>query len=39
MLQRVKYVTPQFFEKHKYKIKAIKVVLVIFKSAKQSCNM
>ena len=37
MLQRVKYVTPQFFEKQKYKIKAIKVVLELFKLAKQSC--
>ena len=28
-----------FFEKQKYKIKAIKVVLDLFKLAKQSCNM
>ena len=39
MLQRVKYVTSHFFEKQKYKIKAIKVVLDLFKLAKQSCNM
>ena len=39
MLQRVKYVTPHFFEKQKYKIKAIKVVLELFKLAKQLCNM
>ena len=28
-----------FFEKQKYKIKAIKVVLDLFKLAKQSCYM
>ena len=39
MLHRVKYVTSYFFEKQKYKIKAIKVVLELFKLAKQSCNM
>ena len=38
MLQRVEYVTPHFFEKQKYKIKAIKEVLELFKLAKQSCN-
>ena len=38
MLQCVIYVTPHFFEKQKYKIKAIKVVLELFKLAKQSCN-
>ena len=30
MLRRVKYVTPQFFEKQKYKIKAIKVSHRVF---------
>ena len=39
MLQRVKYVTPHFFEKQKYKIKAIIVVFELFKLAKKSCNM
>ena len=39
MLQRVKYVIPHFFEKQKYKIKAIKVVFELFSLAKQSCNM
>ena len=39
MLQRVKYVTPHFFEKQKYIIKAIKVALELFKLAKQSCSM
>ena len=39
LLQRVKYVTPQFLEKQKYKIKALKVVFELFKLAKQSCNM
>ena len=39
MLQRVKYVTPHSFEKQKYIIKAIKVVLELFNLAKQSCNM
>ena len=38
MLQRVKYVTPHFFYKQKYKIKAIKVVLELFKLAKQPCT-
>ena len=39
MLQRVEYVTHHFFEKQKYKTKAIKGVLEPFKLAKQSCNM
>ena len=39
MLQRVKYVTPHFFEKQKYKTKAIKVVLELFNLAKQSFYM
>ena len=39
MLQRVKYVSSHLFEKQKYKIKTIKVVLELFKLAKQSCNM
>ena len=39
MLQHVKYVTPHFFEKQKYKIKAIEVVFELFKLANQSCNM
>ena len=30
---------PSFFEKQKYKIKANKMVLELFKMAKQSCNM
>ena len=30
---------PSFFEKQKYKIKAIKIVLELFELAKQSCNM
>ena len=30
---------PLFFEKQKYIIKAIKVVLELFKLANQSCNM
>ena len=39
VLHRVKYVTPHFFEKQKYKIEAIKVVLDLFKLAKEPCNM
>ena len=39
VLQRVEYVTPHFWEKQKYKIKAIKEVFELFKLAKQSCNM
>ena len=39
VMQRVKYVTHHFFEKQKYKNKAIKVVLVLFKLAEQACNM
>ena len=41
MLQRVKYITPHFFEEQKVNIKTIKihVVLELFKLAKQTCNM
>ena len=39
MLRHVEYVTPHFFEKQKYKTKAVKEVLELFKLAKQSCNM
>ena len=39
VLQRVKYVTPNYFEKQNYKIKAIKMALELFKLAEQSCNM
>ena len=39
MLQRDKYVTPHFFEKQNYEIKTVKVVLELFKLAKQSCIM
>ena len=39
MSQRVNYVTPQVLTKHKYAIKAVKVVLEQFKLAKQSCDM
>ena len=30
---------PSFFEKQKYKIKTVKMVLELFKLAKQSCNI
>ena len=39
VIQRVKYVTPHFFEKQKIKIKTINIVLELFKLAKESCNM
>ena len=39
VVRRVKYVTPHFFEKQKYKIKTVKVVLELFKMATQSCYM
>ena len=34
-----KYVTPHFLKNKNIKIKAIKMVLELFKMAKQSCNM
>ena len=41
MLQLVKYmyITPHLFEKQRFEIKAVKVVLELFKLTKQTCNV
>ena len=38
VLQHIKCFTPHFYEKQKYEIKIVEVVLELFKLAKQPCN-